>query len=219
MDNLLRIWWSYMENQTKGMNLTDYFDRPEASNSDLKKLWRLVNGGHDEPENLQEIYDTGTLIHQVPLEHHRADVNHKDYVLGKQMRDTLLKDALCRQIILIHDFQREREFINDVHGIRGRCKMDGSSVALSLVLEYKGLGVTTEKAFHEAIVRFDYDQGATWYLDVSGFKQCLIVAVSKRNPKLMFKCLIDRNHKYYHTGLEKVERCVELWKDMFSEAA
>lgn len=194
-----------------------YFDHPNASNSDLKRLKAIVEGRlpQDAPR-MQEIFETGTLIHAVPLEHHNANKQHPDYKLACQMRDTLLKDNLCRQVIMIPDFEREKEFYNDdVIGIAGKCKMDGSSKIMSLVLEYKGLAVTTQKAFHDAIMRLDYDQGAAWYLDVSGYKLCLIVAISKINPRLMFKCLIDRNHKYYLSGRIKAENGVKIWKEMF----
>lgn len=194
-----------------------YYDHQYASNSDLKKLINRYVEGREEPD-LEEVFNLGTLIHQAILEPHKADVKHKDYKLAKKMADTVLKDQLCRDLIFMPDFKREYEFYrNNVHGIRARAKMDGYSSRISTIMEYKGLKVTTDKSFEEAIFKFDYDQGAAWYLDTSGAKRLLIVAVSKSDPKKIFKRLIDRSHPIYQSGLVKVQRAVMYWKQYFEE--
>lgn len=194
----------------------DYYSHEYASNSDLKRWLHLNNPeAREEPENLEEIFDLGTLIHAILLEPHKADVNHKDYKLAVQMAETFMKDPLCRQFMMISDFKREWEFYSEnTYGIKGRCKMDGKSAMLKTILEYKGLGVTSQQQFMDAIYRFDYDQGAAWYLDVSKYERCLIVAVSKKNPRQIFKLLVDRNHPVYTSGQRKVQMAVELWKEL-----
>lgn len=168
-----------------------------------------------DPENLEEIFDLGTLIHACLLEPHKADKTHKEYELAVTMSKTVMKDDLCRRIIMMPDFRSEHEFYRyNVHGTKGRCKMDGSSKKLSAVLEYKGLGVTTDNAFEEAIYNFDYDQGAAWYLDTSKYKHCLIAAVSKKDPRRIFKRIIDREHKIYRSGLYKINRIIGDWKQL-----
>lgn len=195
-----------------------YFSHEYASNSDLKK-WRKMNDPtyQGEPENIEEIFDLGTLIHQILLEPYKVNRLNKDFELANTMAQTFMKDSLCRQVLMLPDFRREHEFYNEnIHGIKGRCKMDGESKMMDLVLEYKGLAVTTQKAFLDAIDRFDYDQGAAWYLDVSKRKRCFIAAVSKKDPKRPpFKLLIDRDHDVYKRGEMKVGHCVQLWKDTF----
>lgn len=196
-----------------------YFNHEYASNSDLKRLMSHIEGDV-EPENLDEIFKLGTLIHQIILEPHKADRTHKDYALAVTMGKTFMKDDMCRKIIMMPDFRREHEFYKeDVLGIKGRAKMDGSSKMISTILEYKGLGVTSEKAFEESIMRFHYDQGAAWYLNCSDYRfhryrYCLLVGVSKKEPDRLFKRLIDRDHKFYNSGMVKAEQGVGLWKNM-----
>jgi hypothetical protein len=194
-----------------------YFDSDYISNSDLKRMNKYWNPLYKEPENLEEIFKDGTLIHETLLEPHK--VAHLDplgdhkYALAIEMAKTMRKDVIVDALFKMPDFKVEYEFYkNNVHGVRGRCKMDGSSKMASLIFEYKGLSVTSKKAFDEAILRFDYDQGAAWYLDVTGFKRCYIGAPSKKDPRKRFSVLIDRDHLFYHTGLEKVKKSIEILK-------
>ena len=192
-----------------------YFNSDYISNSDLKKVNKYWNGGLPEPDNLQEIFDDGTCIHETLLEHHKADKSLDIYPIAVEMAKTVRKDSLCGSLLRMHDFKVEHEFYRqNVHGVNGRCKMDGSSKAMSVIFEYKGLGVTTEKAFHEAIMRFDYDQGAAWYLDVTGYRRLIIGGASKKDPKKLFKVLIDRDHHYYKSGLIKVQKSISILKQL-----
>lgn len=209
-----------------------YFDNDYVSNSDLKAAMAKANG-KVEPENLQEIFDAGTLNHQALLEPHKAqrwfDIRRdqmivapkeeiqklKDqYALAKAMAETVLKDSLCRQLIMMPDFRREHEWYrSNIFDLKGaRCKTDGDSKMLSTIFEYKGLAVTSENQFEAALLHHDYDQSAHWYLDVVGYKNYLIVGVSKKNPKLLFKRLITRDHDMYHSGGVKVELAIRTWK-------
>lgn len=206
-----------------------YFDHEYASNSDLKKLMNL---GKELPENIGVIYDQGTLNHQALTEKHKADEwlrqqqeeitvacveAKRKYDLACTMAKTVLKDDLCRKMIMMQDFRREHEFYRlDVYGIKGRCKTDGDSKMISTCFEYKGLSVTTDKAFEEALYHFDYDQGAAWYMDTMRYKYWLIAAVSKAQPDRLFKRIVDRNHQIYISGREKVIKATNLWKISFN---
>jgi len=195
-----------------------YFSHEYASNSDLKALAYKLEG-KEKPQNIQEIYDLGTELHHSITEPHKMSLlpGTEQYELAIEMRKTFFKDQLCRNFIMTHDFRREHEFYRtNRHGISARCKTDGDSKGLRTIFEFKGLAVTTQKGFEDAIVNFDYDQGAAWYLDVcSGYvvyKQVLMVGISKKQPDRLFKLLIDRNHKYYKTGSEKIQERVKIWK-------
>ena len=144
------------------------------------------------------------------------------------MGNTFWRDDLCRQIAMMPDFIREHEFYRQERfGIGAKCKCDGVSKKLRVILELKGLSVSTEKAFKDSLLHLDYDQGATWYLNVAScdwlkyrelghyFEYKLIVGISKIHTDLMFKMLIDRNHPYYKSGLEKVKFGVHIWKDVY----
>lgn len=214
----------------------EYFSHEYTSNSDLKKLVNQIINGEVMPENIDVIYDQGTLNHQALLEPYKADVwlsnklygpddedieakkkAKEDYELACIMAKTVLKDDLCRKFIMMQDFRREHEFYRlNVYGIKGRCKTDGDSKILQTCFEYKGLALTTEKAFDDALYHFDYDHGATWYLDVMKYKYWLVAAVSKEQPDRLFKRLVDRNHLIYLRGREKVIKSTNYWKMYFN---
>lgn len=193
-----------------------YYDHHFVSNSDLKRLKKLIDPKFEDPADLEEIFSFGTLVHALILEPHKADREHKDFGLAHDMAITFRNDPVCRQLLLIHDLRREHEFYrSDVFGVPARCKADAESKSLDLIFEFKGLSVSTDKAFEDAIDRFDYDQACPWYLDVSTRKRYLLVSGSKKSPKRLFKRLADRNHAYYHRGLVKVQKAIKLWKEYF----
>lgn len=199
-----------------------YFKHHYASNSDIKTIVDRV-AGREKPENIDLIYDLGTEIHAGVLERHklRPDVTtDKQKELIDAMAKRFWADKLCREIVMMPDFRREHEFYrSNRYGLDGvRCKVDGESRSLRTILELKGLSVSTENAFKESIMHLNYDQGATWYIDTATgyirYERKLIVGMSKKNPDLLFKMLIDRSHPYYASGMEKVKNGVTLWKQM-----
>jgi len=197
------------------MTEQDYRNHPYVANSDLKRLKSELVGS-PVPDNLEEIFAFGTLSHALILEPHLADYTHKDIMLGIEMRDTFMADEFCQAFVEHPDFVPERHFYNkDILGIQGKCMMDGSIESRKDILEFKSLAVTTQSAFEEAIYHFDYDMGAAWYIDVSKFDRLLIVAVSKKNTKRLFKMIIDRDHEAYKSGLEKYTEWVERYTELF----
>lgn len=195
-----------------------YFGHHYISNSDFKALRKMVDPKFEDPADLEEIFAFGRLVEDIILQPHQADYNHKDIGKAHDMARTFKADSICQQLLWIHDLRRQHEFYrSNVFGVPARCKMDGDSKALSLVFELKGLAVETERAFEDAVDRFDYDQGIAWYLDVSGYKQALIVAVSKKNTSRLFKRIVNRDHQYYKRGVVKIEKSVELFLNTFPE--
>lgn len=197
-----------------------YFGHHFASNSDIKTIVDR-DAGREKPENIEDIYDLGTEIHAGILERHKmrhAVTTDDQKLLIQAMANRFWADPLCRQIMMMPDFRREHEFYRikryDLEGVR--CKCDGESASLQTILELKGLSVTTEKAFKDSIEHLHYDQGATWYIDTATghvvYKRKLIVGMSKKNPDLLFKCLIDRDHPFYKSGQAKIKNGVRVWK-------
>lgn len=207
-----------------------YFNHHYASNSDIKELVARHNG-KTKPENIQLLYDFGTEFHSGITEPHKMDktkITQDQVELIEEMSKTFWKDDMCRKIAMMSDFRREHEFYRaNRFGVGARCKTDGDSKKLNVILELKGLGVTTEKSFRESLLHLDYDQGATWYLNVAScdwlqyreyghyYSHKLIVGISKKDPGLLFKMLIDRNHAYYKSGMQKVNYGVNLWKNVY----
>lgn len=190
-----------------------YFDSHYVSNSDIKELRYRIDRKFDKPDNIEEIFDSGTLNHHALFEPYKADKNHKSYALACQMASTVLKDDMLKNIIMLPDFRREHEWYRKgVFGLDCRCKTDGDSKSMSLVIDYKGLAISSDKAFEESIDRFDYDQAIAWYLDIVKYDNYLLFGVSKIKPNLIFKRFVTREHEYYQRGLEKAENGVKLWK-------
>lgn len=198
--------------------MSAYYQHHFISNSDLKQLRKMMDPKFQDPADLEEIFRFGRLVEDCILQPHQAEYEHPDIDKALAMARTFKADPLCRQMLWIHDLRRQHEFYrSNVFGVPARCKTDGDSKAMELVFELKGLAVESERAFEDAINRFDYDQGITWYLDVSGYQQVLLVAVSKKNTSKLFKRVVDRNHLYYKRGLNKIGISVKLFLETFPE--
>jgi hypothetical protein len=220
--------------------MSAYFDHHSISNSDITKLLNMASS-KEEPANLQQIFDLGTLNHEALGEPHKAKVRVKnlmdactsfeeeervlrDSKTAFAMADTVLKDDLCKKIIMMKDYRREHEWhvpasdilpkANTMGFESVRCKTDGDSEMLGLVFEYKGLAVTSDKSFESALLHHDYDRACYWYLNTTGLDRWLIVGVSKIDTRKIFKRLVDRNHLYYHSGREKLERAKVTYRQL-----
>jgi hypothetical protein len=200
--------------------VSEYFNHHAVSNSDVKEMWRKHNG-IPKHEGLQPIFDFGTEFHSGILEPHKSDLGKlkiEDQELIRDMSKTYWKDDLCRKIAMMPDFRREHVFVraNRLGFEWVRCKADGDTAKLRLCLELKGLAVSSQKAFEEAILFHDYDQATSWYLNVMpGIKQYdqqLIVGISKTYPDRMFKLLVDRRHENYKSGVEKLKERIPVVK-------
>lgn len=176
---------------------------------------QIINPSFQDPADLTEIYEFGNLVENVIFQPHLANNGHKDMPLAVAMKNTYFKDPLCRGLLHAFDFRRQHEWYRaqTEYGIPMRCKADGDSKALSLILEFKGLAVDSQKAFDAAVDRFHYDQGIAFYLDTAQYKRLLLVAVSKKFPGKIFKELVDRDHRYYKRGKEKVIKKVKLFRE------
>lgn len=191
------------------MKMSNYFSHSYISNSDIKTFKKSLGLTREDPENLQEIFDLGTLIHATILEPHLSDKKHEQYELALAMRDTFWKDATCREFAMANDFRREAPFYNDhaqvgEYKVKLRCKCDGVRERIKVMLELKGLGVDSEKAFREALVRYNYDQANSHYMITGDFRLSLIVGISKKDPTKLYKWYIKRHDEFYLGGEQKL---------------
>lgn len=223
-----------------------YFDRPEISISDIKAFLKKVKGGNPEPENLEKIFAMGSFSHGIIFEPHITKIElekennrrlieaeskglafgiglltQEEIDLAFKMKDRFFQDDLCRMMILRPDFQREHAMFKEIEvgGMRykARIKCDGISKGIKTILEFKGLSVTTEKAFLEAIDNLMYDMAAVQYLLVAECEMILIVGISKINPRLLFKKIIKRHDETYLWGEEKLIQSLKLLHEFSPE--
>lgn len=197
--------------------MNDYFQHDFLSNSDIKDFLKKIGLKREDPENLQEIFDLGTLIHATILEPHLSDKKHDQYEMALAMRDTFWADPTCRGFAIAPDFHRESPFFEErkvgQYKVKLRCKCDGVRSRLGIMLELKGLSVDNEKAFREALIRYDYDQAAAHYMITGDFRMCLIVGISKKDPKKLFKWYIKRHDEFYLGGEQKLLDSLTLLRD------
>ena len=191
-----------------------YRDHHYVANSDIKSLDATLSG-NPMPENLDRIFEFGTLCHQLILEPELADWTDPDIKLALKMKETFMADSFCRSFVEHHNFRAEREFYrNNLQGISAKCKTDGDIRSKKWILEFKSLAVTSQKAFEESILHFNYDQGASWYLDVCKYDRVLIAGVSKKKPEKMFKVIVDRGSDMYLSGLAKYTEGIAKWREL-----
>lgn len=202
--------------------MNDYFQHPFISNSDIKDFKKKAGIiVREDPPNLQAIFDFGSLFHATILEPHLAKRDSPDYALAKEMRDTFWKDPTCRGFAIARDYHREYPVFNEVkvgsYKVKLRCKMDGVRTSLKMMLELKGLGVETEKAFREALVRNDYDQAVAHYMITGDMRMALIVGISKKDPRQLFKWYVKRHDEFFLSGEQKLIDSLTLIKEFSPE--
>lgn len=204
--------------------MSEYFSHPSISNSDLRKFKERLGLSRPSPENLQAIYDLGTLFHESILEPHLITEDKEaseNYRLTKAMSKRFWKDPLCRDFVLAKDFRREYEFydILTVSGMQidARCKMDGARTKMKWALELKGLSVTTQKAFEESLIELDYDQAVAHYMLTSKYSVEIIVGISKKDPDKLFKRIVKKYDDWYLNGEQKLIDTLLKLKDFSPE--
>lgn len=212
--------------------MDSYYGHAFVSNSELKQISDLDSGAEKLP-NLDEIFSRGRLNHEALLEPHKAEITFDtllsecwgedekvralrvDYQRAKEMAKTVLDDELCQKIIMLSDFRREHAWcrIRNSYGVEGiRCKTDGDSKGASVIFEYKGLAVSTQKAFIQSVGKFCYDQASAFYYEATLLDNYLIAAVSKINTRKMFKLMIHRGDNHHIVGDAKVRKAIKIWK-------
>lgn len=192
-----------------------YFDHHYVSKSDLVALKHKLRG-EDQIENLEEIFEFGTLFHKAVLEPFKitesSTFDEPSIKLALKMAETFRRDSFCQLFLSYKDIRIEHEFYKqNLNGVKAKMKADAESRNIKSLLELKGLALENEKSFESSLEFFDYDMGAAWYLDVSKYNRILIVAISKKNYNKLFKVLVDRNHKLYKSGRQKYLEMTNRW--------
>ncbi len=194
--------------------MSAYFDHPFLSNSDLKKFQSSLGLKRQMPDNMEAIFAFGSNFHACILEPHLVNREHEDIDLAMAMRATFWADKLCRDFAMGSDFVQEKEYYEKTivgpYEVDLRCKMDGARPVMKCMLELKGLSIETEKAFNNSLYELDYDQAIAHYLLTSRFNMALIVGISKRNPKKLFKKIVKKHDEFYLEGEHKLIESLEL---------
>ena len=194
-----------------------YFDHDSLSNSDLKKMKERLGLTRPAPENLQLIFEFGSLFHKSILEPHLVTDEEKrkdDYPLAQTMSKTFWKDAFCRDFAMAPDFKREHEFYDTltVGGmtIDARCKADGYREKRKFFLELKSTACESQKSFEAAMLDLDYDQACAHYMLTSRCDVALIVGISKKKSDRLFRRIVKKYDDWYLNGEQKLIDTLKL---------
>lgn len=194
-----------------------YFSHPSLSNSDLKKMKERLGLTRPAPENLQLIFEFGSLFHACILEPHTVTEEQKqskDYGLAKQMSATFWNDKFCRDFAMASDFKREHEFYDTltVGGMQidARCKADGYREKRKFFLELKSTACESQKSFEAAMLDLDYDQACAHYMLTSRCDVALIVGISKKKPDRLFRRIVKKYDDWYLNGEQKLIDTLKL---------
>lgn len=209
----------------------NYFDLPEVSNSDLTALARACKGVPDNRDELEDIFNFGSLVDAMLTEDHKVGYKTRTllqddgsllfyteviFAQAEKLADNLRKDPLVSQFLRVmkgqYVFVRSLRFIyhDEEYVIRARCKFDGYAKLFKTGLDYKTTACTSQKQFNAAIDFFHWDRQAAFYMDLAGIDRHWIIGISKKNGKV-FKFAIQRGDEVYNRGRSKYAFWAYRW--------
>lgn len=211
--------------------MSNYFARPEISNSNFKALKNAYGVIEDRTHLLKDVFAFGSLVDAFLTEPWRASqkeltlqvetgelvtFDHDVFLLAKRLANKLKTDRVVSHLINTmigqYVFARTISFNYEAtdYEIKGRCKFDGYSKKFATGVDYKTTACTSLSSFVESIEFFDYDQAGAFYMDLGRIDRFWIIGISKKNEQI-FKYAIERNDATYKRGLEKYSKWAYNW--------
>jgi hypothetical protein len=209
----------------------NYFKLPAVSNSDLTALFKLFYGIRDNSDELEDIFNFGSLVDALLTELFRVDIYqrsltqedgtviyyeptvfmHAQHLADNCRKDPLvlrLLDASAGQYIFMRTLQFEYE--EESYSIMARCKFDLFSKKFSTGVDFKSTACATRKQFKAAILHFHWDKQAAFYMDLAKIDRHWIIGISKKTGEV-FKHAIERGDPFYESGRAKYTRWAYYW--------
>jgi hypothetical protein len=197
-----------------------YYDRPEASNSDLgaiQNYWMPQAYIID----LEQAYRFGSLVDAMITEPDQVDYykhtvagvayQNEEFAKAAEMKKIFFNDAFCKKLAaqcalqkvsIKHNFKIEYNgfsFFLDV-----RAKWDFFAERIDLAGDLKTTASLTQKQFEQAIFHYNYDRQAAFYMDIENKSNFIFIGISKKNGKI-FKVVVKRGDAIYNSGKEKYQ--------------
>ena len=210
-----------------------YYLRPEISNSDLSWLKRYW-----EPQqyvvDLEKAFKDGTLIDMMITEPNRVNYfkrtagdysyTPEEFANAEEMKKAFYRDAFCSSFVkqcLLQKSTVVPKFeitlpTGFTFNLEARCRWDFYGRNTDIGGDLKSTACTTQKQFEEAVRHFDYDRSRSWYMDLSGRNNDIIIGISKVNHKI-FKVPIRRGDSIYKDGLKKYQELAFRFWCLFGE--
>lgn len=202
----------------------NYYTRPEVSCSTLKSLKQALYLTK-RPDNLQHIFDYGSLVDALVTEpeniDHSTNTLHlahggvatftdEDWQKACDQKRSIMKDPYLAQLFSVADSQvtaTDDEFEFCYQGFTFtmpvRMKADADLPRIDTTADLKTTACTTQKAAVASISHFDYDMQGAFYMDVLRRKRFLFAFSSKKGKKEVFKHAMQRGDDLYQSGLAK----------------
>lgn len=208
--------------QTTMIMTTNYYDRPEVSNSDLTELKSILHPRMQFGDK-EAAFRFGSLVDALITEPSKVDYyaltvdnvpyTEEEFLHGCEMRKALRmearKDTFLAKVLECAETQRfmvnksqQFTYCGYPFSLDTRCKWDwwlGSFGG-----DLKTTFASSQQQFEEAVDFFDWDRSRAWYMDIAGSNRDFIYAISKKNCKI-FKKFINRGDEVYNRGREKYE--------------
>lgn len=203
---------------------SDYYGRPEVSNSDLTALKELL---HPRPVfgDREAAFRFGSIVDAIITEPSRVDflrmtvdgepVNEDEFLHAREMQRALRAEARRDRFLakVLECAETQRCMVNKAQPFENggfrftldtRCKWDWWLNAPHFGGDLKTCAATTQKEFEDAVDFFDWDRSRAWYMDIAGSDKDFIYAISKKNCNI-FKLFINRDDAIYTRGRGKYE--------------
>ena len=127
------------------------------------------------------------------------------------LRDTILNNDICRDLIKADGNEYEKPAITDLFGNKWKGKADIINHNEKLIIDIK----TTSDidGFKWSAKKYNYDSQAYIYSQMFGY-EFLFIAIDKNTQKIKFA---DCSTAFYESGAEKVERANEAYNLYFKD--
>ncbi len=192
-------------------NESNYFERSEVSNSDLGALKKAIYN-IESPPNLDFHFSFGSLVDAMLTEDEDVvngclkayDFTDAHIEKAHRMVAMANKDPFAKLLLKTAEGQVVRTNILEFDNftLPCRCKFDLLAKGFDIGLDFKTLGIDSEKTFYNAIDHFDYDRQASFYMDIAEINRFMIFAMSKKKD-VIFKVAIERGGHRYKQGKSK----------------
>lgn len=217
----------------------NYYDRPELSNSDLTALARMYNALPDNREELEDVFNFGSLVDAMLSERHRVDFALREltedggrviryspavFTQAERLATLAKRDPVIRALVenavgqyvfirtIVFDFEGEE------YAIKSRCKFDAYARPLAMGADYKTTACTSYNQFKNAISHFHWDRQAAFYMDLARIDRHWIIGISKKTGQI-FKHAIERDDETYKVGRAKYCYWAAKWATLIQPFA
>lgn len=198
-----------------------YYQRSEVSNSELgwlEKYWLPQSLVID----LEAAYRFGSLLDAMITEPDKVNYfnysvdgvlfSKEEFDKATAMKRKFFADSFCKNLAAQCEMQKvsvkENWTIdyNDFRfGLDVRCKWDFFRSDIDLSGDLKSTACTTQKAFEQSILHFNYDRQASFYMDIENKNNFMFIGISKAAPHNIFKVPVKRGSDLYNSGKAKYQ--------------